>query len=75
MTQREKEILELIAQDPMIQQQTIADRLGITRSSVAVHISNLTKKGFLAGKGYVIRSGNYAAVVGGFNVDIGGRFF
>lgn len=75
MTQREKEILELIAQDPMIQQQTIADRLGITRSSVAVHISNLTKKGFLAGKGYVIRSGNYAAVVGGINVDIGGRSF
>lgn len=75
MTQREKEILDLIAQDPMIQQQTIADRLGITRSSVAVHISNLTKKGFLAGKGYVIRSGNYAAVVGGVNVDIGGRSF
>ena len=75
MTQREKEILDLIAQDPMIQQQTIADRLGITRSSVAVHISNLTKKGFLAGKGYVIRTGNYAAVVGGVNVDIGGRSF
>ena len=73
MTQREKEILDLIAQDPMIQQQAIADRLGITRSSVAVHISNLMKKGFLAGKGYVIRSGNYAAVVGGVNVDIGGR--
>ena len=75
MTQREKEILDMIAQDPMIQQQTIADRLGITRSSVAVHISNLTKKGFLAGKGYVIRTGNYAAVVGGVNVDIGGRSY
>ena len=59
MTQREKEILELIAQDPMIQQQTIADRLGITRSSVAVHISNLTKKGFLAGKGYGITAAVY----------------
>lgn len=75
MTQREKEILDLIAQDPMIQQQTIADRLGITRSSVAVHISNLTRKGYIAGKGYVIRSGTYAAVVGGVNVDIGGRSF
>ena len=75
MTQREKEILDMIAQDPMIQQQTFAERLGITRSSVAVHISNLTKKGFLAGKGYVIRTGNYAAVVGGVNVDIGGRSY
>ena len=73
MTQREKEILELIEQDPMIQQQAIAERLGITRSSVAVHISNLIKKGYVVGKGYVLRSGSYAAVVGGVNVDIGGR--
>ncbi len=59
----------------MIQQQEIADKLGITRSSVAVHISNLTKKGCIAGKGYVLRTGSYAAVVGGVNVDIGGRSF
>ncbi len=59
----------------MIQQQEIADKLGITRSSVAVHISNLTKKGCIAGKGYVLRTGSYAVVVGGVNVDIGGRSF
>ena len=73
MTQREREILQLIESDPMIQQQDIADKLGIARSSVAVHISNLTKKGYIAGKGYVLRTGNYAVVVGGVNVDIGGR--
>ena len=73
MTQRERQILQLIEADPMIQQQTIADKLGITRSSVAVHISNLIKKGCIAGKGYVLRSGSYAVVVGGVNVDIGGR--
>ena len=59
----------------MIQQQEIADKLGITRSSVAVHISNLTKKGCIAGKGYVLRTGSYAVVVGGVNVDIGARSF
>jgi len=75
MTQREREILQLIEADPMIQQQEIADKLGIARSSVAVHISNLTKKGYIAGKGYVLRSGSYAVVVGGVNVDIGGRSF
>ena len=75
MTQREREILLLIEADPMIAQQEIADKLGITRSSVAVHISNLTKKGYIAGKGYVLRSGSYAVVVGGVNVDIGGRSF
>lgn len=73
MTQREQELLRLIEADPMISQQELADSLGITRSSVAVHISNLVKKGYIAGKGYVLRSGVYAAVVGGVNMDIGGR--
>ena len=75
MTQRERQILQLIEKDPMISQQELADRLGLARSSVAVHISNLMKKGCIAGKGYVLRTGTYAAVVGGVNVDIGGRSF
>ena len=72
MTQRERQILQLIEADPMISQQELADRLGITRSSVAVHISNLMSKGCIAGRGYVLRTGSYAVVVGGVNVDIGG---
>ena len=75
MTQRERQILNLIAANPMISQQELADTLNITRSSVAVHISNLLKKGYIAGKGYVLRTGSYAVVVGGVNVDIGGRSF
>ena len=75
MTQREKQILDLIRLSPMISQQELADTLQITRSSVAVHISNLLKKGYIAGKGYVLRSGSYAAVVGGVNMDIGGKAF
>ena len=73
MTQRERQILSLIEANPMISQQNIADALQITRSSVAVHISNLLKKGYIAGKGYVLRHSTYAVVVGGVNVDIGGR--
>ena len=75
MTQRERQILQLIESDPMIPQQDLAEALGITRSSVAVHISNLIKKGYIAGKGYVLRSGSYAVVIGGVNIDIGGRSF
>ena len=75
MTQRERQILQLIESDPMISQQALAEKLSITRSSVAVHISNLMKKGLIAGKGYVLRSGSYAVVVGGVNMDIGGRSF
>ncbi len=73
MTQREQQILQLIEEDPMISQQELAQKLGITLSSVAVHISNLIQKGCIAGRGYVLGSGNYAVVVGGANVDIGGR--
>ena len=75
MTERERQILALIEKDPMISQQMLADELQITRSSVAVHISNLQKKGYIAGKGYVLRTGNYAVVVGGVNMDIGGRSY
>ena len=73
MTQRERQILSLIESNPMVSQQELADALNITRSSVAVHISNLLKKGYIAGKGYVLRTGSYSVVVGGVNVDIGGR--
>lgn len=75
MTQRERQILQLIEADPLISQQDIAQKLGITRSSVAVHISNLTRKGCIAGRGYVLHAGSYVVVVGGVNVDIGGRSF
>ncbi len=75
MTQREAQILQWIRENPMISQQELADRAGITRSSVAVHISNLMKKGYIGGKGYIIRTQPYAVVVGGVNMDIGGTPF
>ena len=75
MTQRERQILNWIEADPMISQQELADRAGITRSSVAVHISNLMKKGCIAGKGYIVTRSPYVTVVGGMNMDIGGRPF
>ena len=70
MTNREQEILHWIEENPMISQEELAQRAGIARSSVAVHIGNLIKKGHLAGKGYVLRKAPYCVVVGGINVDI-----
>lgn len=72
MTQRERQLLRWIEENPMITQQELADKAGITRSSAAVHISNLMKKGHIAGKGYILRTAPYAVVVGGVNMDIGG---
>ncbi len=72
MTQRERQLLRWIEENPLISQQELADRAGITRSSVAVHISNLMKKGHIAGKGYIVTTAPYAVVIGGVNMDIGG---
>lgn len=73
LTTRERELLAWIEDDPMISQQSLAKLAGITRSSVAVHISNLMKKGYIQGKGYVVRKSPYVAVVGGANMDIIGN--
>ena len=54
MTQRERQILQWIEENPMISQEELAQKAGISRSSIAVHISNLMKKGYIAGKGYVL---------------------
>lgn len=70
MTNREKEILDLIKKNPMISQNELGDILGITRSSAAVHITNLVKKGKILGKGYIVQDNPYVTVVGGVNMDI-----
>lgn len=73
MTEREKQILAILREEPMIAQKDLAQRLGIERSSAAVHIANLVKKGHIQGKGYIINEAKHVAVVGGSNVDIVGR--
>jgi pseudouridine kinase len=70
LTKRENEVLELIRSNPMISQQELAEKLGISRSAAAGHIMNLTTKGYIAGKGYVLNESPYAVVIGGSNMDI-----
>lgn len=73
MTQREREIFEIIRKNPMIEQSQIAAMLNIARSSVAVHISNLQKKGYILGKGYLLKEQEYVVGIGAANVDVHGR--
>lgn len=75
MTNREKEIFDLIKANPMISQNDLSRMTGITRTSVAVHISNLIKKGYILGKGYVTKEKNKVSIIGGINIDIGGKTY
>ncbi len=73
MTEREREILKRIENDPTIGQRELAEAMGLKRSSVAVHISNLMKKGIIRGRGYLIGRRTDVAVIGGANMDLVGR--
>jgi pseudouridine kinase len=64
LTLREKEILDFVTKHPMIAQDDLARHFGITRSSVAVHISNLMKKGAIMGKGYVVNEQVSIVIIG-----------
>ena len=54
MNDREKQILKILRRNPLIQQHEIADILQISRSRVAAHIMDLTRKGAIKGKGYIL---------------------
>jgi pseudouridine kinase len=73
MTERERLVLEVLRENPLITQKELAKRLGIERSSVAVHIANLMKKGWIQGKGYIVQEDPIVCVIGGLNVDVVGQ--
>ncbi len=72
MTSREREVFFLIRENPMIAQEEIARKLGISRSAVSVHISSLLRQGALRGRGYVINEENYHVVIGVAGMDFRG---
>lgn len=72
ITKKEQEIIEVIRNNPNLEQEEIAKRIGISRSSVAGHLARLTKKGYLQ-RGYILNKRvEGVAVIGGSNVDIKG---
>ncbi len=71
LTPREHEIVYLLRVEPLLDAAALAERLGATKAAVSVHLSNLTRKGVILGRGYVVRSEvRSVVVVGGANMDI-----
>ena len=73
MTNKERKVFEIIKANPTIEQGEIANILGISRSTVAVHISSLQKQGYLLGRAYIINEDKYIVGIGASNIDIYGK--
>lgn len=73
MTEKERQVLDIIKSNPTIRQEQIAKLLNISRSTVAVHISSLENKGYLLGKGYIFKDDDYVLAIGACNVDVYGK--
>lgn len=63
-------MLELLRVQPLLDAQGIADRIGSTRASISVTLSSLTRKGAIAGRGYIVRAEPQAVVLGGAVMDV-----
>jgi len=72
LTEREKDVLELIKNDATISREKIADKLSISESAVGTYIHHLSTKGYLLGRGYITAPEKKVVVVGGANLDIKG---
>lgn len=66
---KEKQILHHIRHNPFISQQELADLIGISRSAVAGYIAQLTKRGEIKGRAYILRDEGLIACIGGANLD------
>ena len=74
LTNREREIVELLRAEPLLDAAALAERLDTTKAAVSVHLSNLTRKRVILGRGYVLREETgTVVVVGGANLDIKAR--
>ncbi|ANU26045.1 carbohydrate kinase [Planococcus versutus] len=69
MNPKEVEVLELIRQNPYLSQQEMAERLDMSRPSLANFISNLMKQGKILGRAYVLPEEKTIICIGGANVD------
>lgn len=72
ITNREQEILTEIESNPQVSQKHLSKKLGITRSAIAVHIMNLSAKGLIKGRGYILSAQPLISIIGGANIDIHG---
>ncbi|MEC5425272.1 PfkB family carbohydrate kinase [Virgibacillus sp. C22-A2] len=66
---KENQILHHIKMNPFISQQELSKKVGLSRSAVANYIANLTRRGEIKGRAYVIQNQSSVVCIGGTNTD------
>ncbi|QUW21459.1 winged helix-turn-helix transcriptional regulator [Sporosarcina sp. Marseille-Q4063] len=66
---KEKQILHHIKINPFISQQELSAKVGLSRSAVANYIANLTKRGEIKGRAYILQEESSIVCIGGANTD------
>ncbi|WAA08607.1 carbohydrate kinase [Fervidibacillus albus] len=69
MNEKERQIFELIKENPYITQNELAQKLQLSRPAVANYISSLMKKGKIIGRAYIVKEEGTVVCLGGANVD------
>jgi pseudouridine kinase len=69
VTERERQILSLLRDDPTLSAAAIARRLKSSAAAVTVHLSALRQQGEIVGRGYVLKPAGQVVVIGGANMD------
>lgn len=73
LTQTESQILEILIAKPMITQNELAEHFKVSRTSISVHINNLSKKGYILGRSYVLNPNIGVTAIGASMIDITGH--
>jgi pseudouridine kinase len=66
---KEKQILHHIRMNPFISQQELSSKVGLSRPAVANYIANLTRRGEIKGRGYILGEESSIVCIGGANTD------
>ncbi|HOO44570.1 MAG TPA: winged helix-turn-helix transcriptional regulator, partial [Bacillota bacterium] len=70
LNNNEKKVLEILKENPYINQKDIAIKIKVSRPAVANIISSLQEKGHILGKPYLLREQSYVTCIGGANFDV-----
>ncbi|MDY0023923.1 MAG: winged helix-turn-helix transcriptional regulator [Candidatus Izemoplasmatales bacterium] len=69
LNDNEEKVLKILEEDPFISQQSIADKMNLSRPAIANLISGLQTKGYILGKPYMLKKEKYITCIGGANID------